>query len=550
MITAEQIDAWIQDHEDEHLEFKEAKTNIDSGDLVNYCVALANECGGRLILGVTNKRPRRVIGSQACLNLAKTRDNLLQRLHLRIEAEEILHPGGRVVVFTVPSRPAGVPLHVDGRYLMRSGESLTGMTQEMLKRIFAEAGPDFSAEVCPGATFDDLDPAAIERFRSLWRARSGNPALEGSAPDQLLHDAELLVGGQITYAALILLGTHKALGRHLAQAEVVFEYRSNEVPGPAQQRIEYRRGFVTYFDELWSVINLRNDQQHFQDGLFMRDVPTFNEGAVREAVLNAVAHRDYRLGGSVFVRQFPRRIEISSPGGFPQGITAENILYRQNPRNRRLAEALARCGFVERAGQGADRMFAACIREGKALPDFARTDAYEVDLTLHGDVQDPRFIRFLEQVSAEKGVLFGVADDLLVLHLVHREQPVPDLLRPAVRKLIELGIVERAGRKKLVLSRRFHAFLGQSGRYTRKVGLDRETNKMLLLKHIRDNAAEGSRMEELRQVLPSLSAPQVKHLVLDLRDAGQVRCVGTRRWARWYPASIERPKDPAPGEGQ
>ena len=179
----------------------------------------------------------------------------------------------------------------------------------------------------------------------------------------------------MTYAALVLLGNHPALGRYLANAEVIFEYRSSEAPGPASQREEFRRGFLLYHDRLWELVNLRNDRQHYQDGLFMLDIPTFNEGAVREAVLNAVSHRDYRHGGSVFVRQYARRIEIVSPGGFPQGVTPQNILDRQFPRNRRIADSLVRCGLVERSGQGANRIFEACIREGKALPDFDHTDA-------------------------------------------------------------------------------------------------------------------------------------------------------------------------------
>ena len=77
-------------------------------------------------------------------------------------------------------------------------------------------------------------------------------------------------------------------------------------------------------------------------------------------LLNAVSHRDYRHPGSVFVRQFPRHIEIVSPGGFPPGITPENILDHQFPRNRRIAETFARCGLVERSGQGADRIVEEC----------------------------------------------------------------------------------------------------------------------------------------------------------------------------------------------
>ena len=199
----------------------------------------------------------------------------------------------------------------------------------------------------------------------MWRRKSGNSALEVTPAEQLLTDAELVVKGGVTYAALILLGTRRWLSQFLGQAEVVFEYRSSDVTGPAAQREEFRQGFFLFQDEIWQKINLRNDKQHFQYGFVMLDVPTFNEAVVREAILNAVSHRDYRLPGSVFVRQFPRRLEVVSPGGFPLGITIENILWRQAPRNRRIAEAFPRCGLVERAGQGMNRMFEECIRESK-----------------------------------------------------------------------------------------------------------------------------------------------------------------------------------------
>src|SRR5947209_2668640 len=159
-------------------------------------------------------------------------------------------------------------------------------------------------------------------------------------------------------------------GTGCGEAEVVFEYRSSEAACPARQRMEYRQGFLTVLDELWNLINLRNDKQHFLHRFMMLDVPTFNETVCREAILNAVSHRDYRLAGSVFVRQFPRRLEVVSPGGLPAGITPENILWRQAPRYRRIAESVSRCGLVERAGQGMDRIYEECIKESKPKPDF------------------------------------------------------------------------------------------------------------------------------------------------------------------------------------
>ena len=435
-VSMTELQIWLDAEENEHLEFKEAKERYDFEKLVKYCVALANEGGGTIILGVTDQRPRRVVGSQAFPDLERTKSGLIDRLHLRIDAAAIQHDDGRVLVFSVPSRPLGIPIHYHGAYWMRSGEDLAPMTPDFLKRIFEETGPDFSAEICPHAVLSDLDPVAIEHFRTMWRRKSGNSALEVTPAEQLLTDAELVVKGGVTYAALILLGTRRSLSQFLGQAEVVFEYRSSDVTGPAAQREEFRQGFFLFQDEIWQKINLRNDKQHFQYGFVMLDVPTFNEAVVREAILNAVSHRDYRLPGSVFVRQFPRRLEVVSPGGFPLGITIENILWRQAPRNRRIAEAFPRCGLVERAGQGMNRMFEECIRESKPQPDFSGSDVYQVALTFHGEIQNPQFLRFLEQVGQERLASF-ITQDFLLLNLVHRDQRIPSLLRERLPFLVD-----------------------------------------------------------------------------------------------------------------
>jgi ATP-dependent DNA helicase RecG len=478
-----------------------------------------------------------VAGSEAFKDLERTKAGLVERLRLRIDAEELQHPNGRVLIFEIPQRPIGMPIHHGGAYWMRSGDSLVPMTPDQLQRIFAEAGPDFSAEICPGVTLSDLDTAAIRRFREMWRRKSGNESLDQFSDEQLLTDAELSLDGSLTYAALILFGTRQALGRYLSQAEVIFEYRSSEASIPYQQRKEYRQGFFLYDDDFWNTINLRNEVQHYQEGLFVWDIPTFNEVVVREAILNSISHRDYRLGGSVFVRQFPRKIEIVSPGGFPPGITVENILWRQSPRNRRIAEAFAKCGLVERSGQGANRMFEECIKESKPRPDFTGTDDYQVALTLRGEVQDPRFLKFLEQVGRETQASF-TTQDLLVLDCVHHEQLVPVEFRDRLTSLRDQGIVEVIGHgrgTRYILSRRFYGFLGKKGVYTRKRGLDRETNKALLEKHIRENQKEGSRFEELHQVLPSLSRNQLQSLLRELKAEGRICNVGRTRGARWLP---------------
>lgn len=542
-ITEQQIRTWVLGAEDEHVEFKTAERQFDTDHkLPEYCVALANEGGGHLVLGVSPKMPRQIVGSHAFHGaLEKEKHRLLDQIHLRVEAEEVLLPEGRVVVFSVPSRPIGMPLQYGSGYWMRSGESLVGMIPEMLRAIFDEGGLDFSAEICPGAVLQDLSPEAVAVFQTQWARKANRADLAQLSPEQVLRDAELMVNGKVTYAALVLFGTHEALGRLMSHAEIIFEYRSDPASIRSQKRREYRQGFFLFMEELERTIAEHNDLQHFQDGFFLWDIPTFDPEVTREAVLNAVAHRDYRLQGSILVQVSPRQMEIVSPGGFPQGVTAENILDRTVPRNRRIAEAMAKCGLVERGGQGLDMMYRKCIESAKALPDFSGTDDYQVRLTLKGTVQDARILRFLEEIGRESLDTFSVRD-LLVLNCVLYGSDVPKELQPRATKLVEAGVLERVGNgqgKRWILSRRFHAFLGQRGAYTRRRGLDRDTNKALLLKHIRAHNADGTPMTDLLQLLPALSRRQVQALLQDLKKAGAVEVRGQTRGALWFaPASL------------
>lgn len=146
-ITADQIDYWRSlPSESNVLEFKEAKNQFDNNKLYSYCVAIANEGGGHLLLGIKNVAPRMVVGTNAFNNPIEMASKIFEKLGFRVDIEAVAHPAGRIVVFQIPSRPRGTAFHLDGAYLMRSGESLVPMSEDRLRRIFSEGEPNWLEE--------------------------------------------------------------------------------------------------------------------------------------------------------------------------------------------------------------------------------------------------------------------------------------------------------------------------------------------------------------------------------------------------------------------
>jgi len=439
----ESIDELLNANEGEHYQFKEWKAKDDLREAVKICCALANCGGGKFVLGVTDKRPRKVVGSAAFPQPERTRVDIMSKLRIRIDFYTYQHENGRVLVFDVASRPIGLPVQADSGAWWYQGDSLILMPEDIRREIYAESGHDFSGDICYGATVDDLDNSAIKIFRKTWRKYSGNKRITNLSQEQLLSDCGALTNGGLTYAALILFGKREALINFLPHAEIIFEYRIKESAGPAAQRMEFHDGFFNNYERIWELVNLRNEQQHYQDGFHLFPIYTFNELAVRESILNAVSHRDYQLAGSIFVRQYHNRIEIENPGGFPTGITVDNILDKQAARNYRIAEIFKLCGLVERAGQGMNLIYETAVREAKPLPDFKGSDAYFVKLTLHGKVIDTRMLTMMKKIGDERLEAMTTEDYIILSALFHGKN-LDQIHQTKYEHLLELGIVKKS----------------------------------------------------------------------------------------------------------
>lgn len=526
------IESLLEEKEGAHFQFKQAAQRFDSDEAVRCCCALSNCGGGMLVFGITDKRPRKVVGSQAFEQPERTREKIANKLNVFVDFDILYHEGKRVLVFEVAGHPVGVPVQVGGIAWWYDGDSLVPMPETVRRKIYEE-GTDFSARICSGASIKDLDAEAIESFRAKWINKSGNKRIASLSAEQLLRDCEAITDDGITYAALVLFGTRASLGKYLPQSEIVFEYRSSEASGPANQRDEFRVGFFNCYDRLWELINLRNDRQHYQEGFFLYDIPTFNERAVREAVLNAVSHRNYQAAGNVFIRQYPDRLTIESPGGLPNGVTLDNILDRQIPRNRRIAEIFALCGLVERSGQGMNIIYEESIKEAKQLPNFNGTDDNFVVITLNGLVLDSKMLAMINRIGNERLESLSTGD-LLIIHALYHDDGIPSNLRDRLKRLENLGIVEHIGRSKYILSRSLYSIAGKAGVHTRKKGLDRETNKELIVKHILSNGNKGTKFNELQQVLPNQSRSQLQDLMSELKEEKRIYCTGKTNGARWF----------------
>jgi ATP-dependent DNA helicase RecG len=448
---------------------------------------------------------------------------------VKIEVQEFLLPK-RVVVVEIPRRRAGKLFEFFGRYLTRAGEELLEMKQDEIATILAETQEDFSAKYL-NVGLDALDPEAIKKMRELYEKKSSNTTKLSLSDAQFLLDLGLFKNNKINNAALLMLGSEEFLRELLPDAEIIFEYRVNPNDIHYSDRVNLRKALVFSLDVLWDKINSRNYIHQLRKRLIRRDVQAFNEDVIREAVNNAIVHRDYQAHKSVFVRQDNTKIVFENPGGFMSGITPENVYKQVAYRNRRLAESFEKIGFVERSGQGADLIFENNIREGKGIPGYETTQ-HDVSLNLSAVIKDEEIVSYLDEVTQNKQLPLTV-DDLVILEKI-KERNTKGITKKEVQKFLDAGIVvaDGVGRgTKYFLSKRYYKDHDRLGEYTKIKGLSRSGIKELILEHLRAHKEVTAR--ECQQISPNATPKDISNILQELRSDGKISFVGERRKGHW-----------------
>lgn len=531
------------------VEFKSDRKRLSDNDLVEAIVCLANAEGGELWLGVEDDgtpsglhAEHHLLAGLAGMVAARTSPSL------NVQVEPVECNGVPVARIAVP-RATTVVATAGGVYLRRrlkydgKPECVPMLPHERESRMSSLGLTDVSAQPVTGATLADLDPLERERLRQAVQQYGGDRVLL-ELDDEALDGALGLTtrqrdGNRVpTLTGLLLVGRETALRERVPTHEFAFQVLAQQ----AVRFNEFRR-FPLLKALDWLETNFRpyNPEDEIQVGLFRVPVPMVDMAAYREAVANALIHRDYHRVAAVHVRLEDDALVISNPGGLVEGVTLANLLVTEpRPRNRTLADAMKRIGVVERSGRGVDTIFRGMLKFGRPAPDYARTDAHSVVVRLPTGAADLDFRRLVVEEERRRSAELPI-DSLIALtairelkrvtadELAVRIQRDASSAKHTLEALTEAGLVEAHGStrgRSYTLSVAVYRAAGDKAGYTRQAGFTPIQHEQMVLNYVRQHG-------QIRRAdvmdLCRLSADQAKKLLARLRDEDRLTQHGSRR---------------------
>lgn len=511
--------------------------------ILGYVTALCNEGGGYLVIGMHDKYPHEVIGtSQAKDCIGQLVSNIYRDSGIRTYVYELYyHKDGkelRVLVIQVPSRPIGKLFKYEDVALMRVGEELKPMDDKTYISIIQEQEPDFSEQMCKGASFDDLDKEAIGILKTKYSQKQDNPHFLSLTDKQALSDLKLIDGDRITNAAVLLVGKEDIILKYYPQAKVFIEFRSTDAQIRFDNRLEFSGPFFKLINEVWNAVNSRNGYLPIREGAYigLNKIPFFNEEVIRELINNAFAHRDYRRNSEIVIKMYPNRLEIINAGGFPQGVSIDNLLtVSSTPRNRLLADVLSKTGIVERSGQGIDKVFLYTLAEGKPKPDYSRSDDFSVVAILSTVVKEAGFALFVQTIQKE----LPLNEQLSVFEILElckiRDGMREGIDKEIAQRLLDKGFIEKHGRTNaqfFTLHRTYYEMTGKTAEYSMMTDWNPKQLLAILVPHL-EKYKKAKRADILKIIGDHVSDKQLRTFLDKLVADGMLKAEGNTN-ARVY----------------
>ncbi|WP_201501724.1 ATP-binding protein [Psychrobacter cibarius] len=358
-IGIEQINLWLLlPKETQIIEFKEAKNQFDSTKLYKYCVAIANEGGGHLVLGITDKLPRTICGTSAFQDANEVVGKIFSVLGFRVDLNEVTHPDGRIIVFVIPSRPQGTAYQYQGGYWMRSGEQLVAMSEDRLRTIFNEGQPIWLEETAY------LNASAQEVVNSLDTQNYFEllnlpyPTNQAGVINRLISDSLIKRTAQgydiSNMAAILLAKSLKRFDTVKRKAIRVILY-SGESKLQTISDLTGDKGYAVGFSGLVDYVMSQLPQNEIIENALRKETKLLPKVVLRELLANALIHQDFQISGtSPFVEIYNNRVEITNPG-LPL-VPVDRFIDSYQSRNESLADLMRRFGICEEKSSGIDRV--------------------------------------------------------------------------------------------------------------------------------------------------------------------------------------------------
>lgn len=547
------------DLEGQDLDFKQWDTGsmrAAVAKVVEAVVCMANGGGGTVVLGVADRivgRSQAILGVPAGVDAPTLRGAIHERTDPRLipEIHELAVPEGSGRLLVVQINP-GRPPYTDsgGRAHIRVGADCRPLTGSTLTRLVAEVGEaDFTAGFVEGRVDDLISPAAMEQLRDIARRDRAPEELLRSTDSDLLTAIGVVRDGRLTRAGVLLAGRASAI--RAAVPQFSWTYLRMRSEDDYSDRIDGQDALALTLPRLEDRIQAENPIQTVQQGLFHFEVRTYPEVALREILMNAFGHADYRVPSPILMKHFDGRLEVSNPGGLIGGVTPQNILHHPPvTRNPCLVEALVRLRLVNRSNLGIQRVYRALLMEGKEPPvieDFGEV----VRVMVRASDLSVQFRAFVEEEEVRGGRFLG-ADHLLVLQFLTRHIEIDtntvarlcQRTEPEAREILAemertFGFLDRGGSgagSYWVLRRRVHERLALPGHPDRDRRLDWEAAKARVLSVLRSRAESGEgglSNSEIRRIT-QLSRSQAWQLMTQLRaEYPQIQSPGRGRSARY-----------------
>lgn len=548
-VLIQKLHEMMKNHENEVVEFKEAKKDKSFNEIGQYFSALSNEANlrskteGWLIFGVTNAPE--IIGTNyrsEGRSLQSLKKEIMEHTNQRNTFQEIYEldiNGKRVILFQIPPAIPGIPTTWNDMAYGRANESLVPLSMQKLDLIRQQIGFDWSKAIVEEASMADLDPEAIRRARELFIQHEVHRGKDQSyfeklSDEQLLNKAGILLGGKVTRTALLLLGDEYAKNYFDGFIPRITWTLYNQ-DGSVKSYEHFDTPFLLAVDKVFQQI--RNVKYRYiagQQTLFPEEVDQYDANLIKELLHNCIAHQDYTLRGKINVEEFEDHLVFINEGGFiPETIeTALEPGYKPPYyRNTFLSNAMVNLYMIDSNAIGIPTIFQIQQEKFFPLPSYDLSVPNRVKVTVYGKILDKNYTQLLN---------YDRTLNIRTVFLLDKIQKKEEITREQYSYLKKLGLVE--GRyPNIFVSYSVAEAVGKKPEYIRNSGLEDEKCKEFILKALRKGPAKK---EELMAVVGDLfpavlptdkKSRKLSNLLRIMKTKDKtIDCVGKTKAATWF----------------